>query len=231
MSSYFLATYLCAMKKSLLLSSFLLVNLLGFAQGNATTNDPAATKVLNGVSAKFKTFKTVQANFAYKVENASGKALSTKTGTILMRGTSYKLNFNGLEIFCNGTTVWSYDKAAKEVTINSLDLSGGTITPQKLFSNFYDKDFYSLLKGESKVGVKTLQEIQMTPVDKSKSFHSVVLLIDKATQTLYSTKVMEKNGNRYSYTVSSMKTNVPATDAMFTFDPKKYPGVLVEDLR
>jgi outer membrane lipoprotein-sorting protein len=219
------------MKKCSFFLSFLFVGLVVAAQGNSTTNDPAATKVLNGVSTKFKTFKSVQANFAYKVENATGKALSTKTGTILMKGTSYKLNFNGLEVFCNGTTVWSYDKAAKEVTINNLDVSGGTLTPQKLFSNFYDKDFYSLLKGESKVGAKTMQEIQMTPVDKSKSFHSVVLTIDKAAQSIYSTKVMEKNGNRYSYTVSSMKTNVPATDAMFVFDPKKYPGIVVEDLR
>jgi outer membrane lipoprotein carrier protein len=206
--------------------------IVGFSQGkSATTNDPEATKVLNAVSAKFKTFKSVQAGFAYKVENASGKALSTKTGTILMKGTSYKINFNGLEVYCNGKTVWSYDKAAKEVTINNLDATGSTITPQKLFSNFYDKDFYSLLKGESKSSGKTLQEIQMTPVDKTKTFHSVVLMIDKTGQTIYSTKVMEKNGTRYSYTVSSMKTNVPATDAMFSFDPKKYPGVMVEDLR
>jgi outer membrane lipoprotein-sorting protein len=219
------------MKNHLLLSLVLIVSLSAFSQGKSTTNDPAAIKVLDGVSAKFKTYKSVQAAFAYKVENATGKVMSTKTGTILMKGTSYKIMFNGLEVFCNGTTVWSYDKAAKEVTVNNLDVSGGGITPQKLFSNFYDKDFYSLLKGESKVAGKTVQEIQMTPVDKSKTFHSVVLLIDKAAQSIYSTKVMEKNGNRYSYTVSSMKTNIPATDAMFVFDPKKYPGVAVEDLR
>lgn len=220
------------MKKHLLLSLSLIGLLTAFSQGkSSTTNDPAATKILDGVSAKFKSHKSVQAMFAYKVENASGKVLSTKTGTILMKGTSYKLNFNGLEVFCNGTTVWSYDKAAKEVTINNLDLSGGTITPQKLFSNFYDKDFYSLLIGESKVGAKTLQEIQMTPVDKSKTFHSVFLMIDKASQSIYSTKVVEKSGNRYMYTVSSMKSNVPVADAMFVFEPKKYPGVVVEDLR
>ena len=219
------------MKNHLLLSLVLIVSLSAFSQGKSTTNDPAAIKVLDAVSAKFKTYKTVQAAFTYKVENATGKVMSTKTGTILMKGTSYKIMFNGLEVFCNGTTVWSYDKAAKEVTVNNLDVSGGGITPQKLFSNFYDKDFYSLLKGESKVAGKTVQEIQMTPVDKSKTFHSVVLLIDKAAQSIYSTKVMEKNGNRYSYTVSAMKTNIPATDAMFVFDPKKYPGVAVEDLR
>lgn len=205
--------------------------MLSWAQGKSTTNDPAAKKLLDAVSAKFKTFKTVSANFAYKVENASGKVLSTKTGTILMKGTSYKLNFNGLEVFCDGKTVWSYDKVAKEVTVNNLDLSGGTITPQKLFSNFYDKDFYSLLTGEKKVGAKTVQEVQMTPVDKSKNFHTVNLQIDKATQSIYSTKVMEKDGTRYTYTVTTMKTNVPAADAMFVFDQKKYPGVNVEDLR
>jgi len=204
---------------------------MAFGQTNPTKNDPEAKKILDAVSAKFKTFTSVQAVFTYKVENASGKALSTKTGNILMKGTKYRLSFSGQEIFCNGTTVWNYDKAANEVTINNVDPSGGTITPQKLFSNFYDKDFYYTLNGEKKVGGKTIQEIQMTPVDKKKSFHTVYLQIDKATQTIYSTKVLENGGNRYSYTVTTMKTNVPAADNQFVFDKSKYPGVNVEDLR
>lgn len=202
-----------------------------FAQKNPTKNDPEAKKILDAVSARFKTFKTVQASFTYKVENAAGKALSTKNGTILMKGTKYKLSFGGQEIFCNGTTVWNYDKAANEVTVSTVDPTANTITPQKLFSNFYDKDFFYTLNGERKVGTKTLQEIQMTPVDKSKSFHTVYLQIDKAAQTIYSTKVLENGGNRYSYTVTSMKPNVPATDNQFVFDKTKYPGVSVEDLR
>jgi len=204
---------------------------MAFGQTNPTKNDPEAKKILDAVSAKFKTFTSVQATFTYKVENASGKALSTKTGTILMKGTKYRLSFSGQEIFCNGTTVWNYEKGANEVTINNVDPSGGTITPQKLFSNFYDKDFYYTLNGEKKVAGKTIQEIQMTPVDKKKSFHTVYLQIDKATQTIYSTKVLENGGNRYSYTVTTMKTNVPAADNQFVFDKSKYPGVTVEDLR
>lgn len=205
-----------------------LVTSFSFAQ---TKNDPEAKKILDAVSAKFKTFSTVQASFTYKVENAAGKALSTKTGTIVMKGTKYRLSFSGQEIFCNGTTVWNFDKAANEVTINNLDASSGMITPQKLFSNFYDKDFFYTLNGEKKVGTKTVQEIQMTPVDKSKSFHTVYLQIDKAAKTIYSTKVLENAGNRYSYTVNSMKTNIPVQDNQFVFDKSKYPGVTVEDLR
>ena len=122
-------------------------------------------------------------------------------------------------------------KAANEVTINKLDNSAGTVTPQKLFTNFYDKDFLYMLNGEKKVGGKLVQEIEMTPVDKTKAFHKVYLLIEKASNTIYSTKVLENAGNRYSYTVTSMKTNLPLNDNIFLFDKKKYPGVEEVDLR
>ncbi len=197
----------------------------------AQASDPAAKTILDGVSAKFKTFTSVQAGFSYKVENASGKALSTKTGSIMMKGTKYKVNFSGQEIFCNGTTIWNYDKGANEVTISKLDASSGMITPQKLFTNFYDKDFRYILNGEKKIGTKIIQEIEMTPLDKSKPFHKVYVQVDKAAKTIYSTKVLENAGNRYSYTVSSMKTNAAMADNQFVFDKSKYPGVEEIDLR
>lgn len=212
-------------------SLYLVVALLGTLAVAAQKNDPEAKKVLDAVSAKFKTFTSVQAAFSYKVEDAKGKVQSNKTGTIIMKGSKYKVAFGTQEIFCDGKTVWSYDKSSKEVTINNLDVSGSTLTPQKLFTNFYDKDFLYLLNGDKKVGAKTLQEIEMTPTDKTKAFHKVYLQVDKASKTIYSTKVLENGGNRYTYTVTSMKTNLPAADNMFIFDKSKYPGVEEVDLR
>jgi outer membrane lipoprotein carrier protein len=222
------------MKKLYIVTMLLSMGILAVAQtinDRTAKSDPAAKVILDAVSAKFKTFKTVQANFTYKVENPAGKTLSTKNGTILMKGTKYKVNFSGQEIFCDGITIWNYDKAANEVTISKLDASSGMITPQKLFTNFYDKDFLYILNGEKKVGTKTIQEIEMTPVDKSKAFHKVYVQIDKAAKTIYSTKVLENGGNRYSYTVSAMKINTNLADNQFIFDKKKYPGVEEVDLR
>jgi outer membrane lipoprotein carrier protein len=216
------------MRKIYFTTALFLLSVSIFAQ---TSNDPAAKQVLDAVSAKFKTFKTVQASFTYKVENAAGKALSTKTGTVWMKGTKYKVSFGGQEIFSDGKTVWNYDKSAKEVSISSVDASASAITPQKLFTNFYDNDFLYLLNGEKKVGTKTVQEIEMTPTDKSKTFHKVYLQVDKSAKTIYSTKVLENGGNRYIYTVSSMKTNAAIADNLFTFDKSKYPGVEEVDLR
>lgn len=215
------------MKKTYLSILLLGATILSIAQAS----DPAAKAILDGVSTKFKTFTTVQATFSYKVENASGKALSTKSGTIWMKGTKYKVAFIGQEIFCNGTTIWNYDKTANEVTISKLDASSGMVTPQKMLSNFYDKDFRYILNGEKTINGKVVQEIEMTPLDKSKPFHKVYVQVDKAAKTIYSTKVLENAGNRYSYTVTTMKTNVALTDAQFIFDKAKYPGVEEVDLR
>ncbi|MBS4062957.1 MAG: outer membrane lipoprotein carrier protein LolA [Chitinophagaceae bacterium] len=195
-------------------------------------SDPNAKKILDAVSTKFKTYKGVQANFTFTTEDAKGKVQGTKKGTLLMKGTKYRVTLiGGQDIFCDGTNIWTYDKSANEVTLSKFDPSQNTITPQKLFTNFYDKDFLYKLNGEKKQAGKTLQEIELTPFDKSKPFFKVYVLVDKATQAIYSTKVMEKSGNRYTYTVSSLNGNANLQDAQFVFDKKKYPGVEVIDLR
>src|SRR3954469_6307886 len=99
---------------------------------NPTKNDAAAKKILDAVSSKFKTYKAPQASFTYKVENAQGKALSTKKGAVTMKGSKYKVTMDGMEIISDGKTIWNYDKSANEVTVNNVDASGNAMTPQKL---------------------------------------------------------------------------------------------------
>jgi outer membrane lipoprotein carrier protein len=216
------------MKKILSFFVFASLVLSVYAQ---TKNDPDAKVVLDAVSAKFKSFKAPQANFTYTIENAAGKALSTQKGTVVMKGNRYHVSLGGQEIYSDGSTVWTYDKGSNEVTVTRLDGGANAVTPQKLFSNFYDKDFLYKLNGTSQKGGKTVQEIEMTPVEKSRPFHKVYVLVDKASKTLYSTKVLEKNGNRYTYTVTNLNPNAAVTDASFVFDKSKFPGVDVVDLR
>lgn len=198
---------------------------------NPTTNDPEAKKILDAVSAKFKTYTAPQASFTYKVENAQGKALSTKKGTVVMKGNKYKVLMDGLEIYSDGRTTWNYDKSSNEVTVNNVDASGNGMTPQKLLTNFYDKDFYYKYNGEKKDGGKTVQEIELTPTDKNKPFHKVYLLVNKATNTISSARFLEKTGGRYSYAITSLKPKASVKDSDFTFDKAKHPGVEVVDLR
>ena len=61
-----------------------------------------------------------------------------------------------------------------------------------------------------------MKEVELTPVDNN---------------SINTTKIFEKNGNRYTYSTSALTPNTNIADAMFVFDAKKYPGVEVVDLR
>ena len=188
-------------------------------------SDPDAKKILDAVSTKFKTFKTVQGKFSLKIENAAGKVLGIKNGNVSMKGSKYRISVTGQEIFSDGSNIWTLDKASKEVTISKIDPSANSLTPQKLFTNFYDKDFLYKLNGTT----KSVSEIELTPIDKTKPFFKILLYVNK--NSISTTKLFEKTGNRYTYSTTNLTPNGNIPDATFVFDSKKYPGVEVVDLR
>ena len=191
----------------------------------AQSSDPAAKKILDKASAKIKSYKSIQAVFTLQVQDAQGAPQGTKKGTVNMKGNKYMVLITGQEIFCDGKTTWTYDKSANEVTITKVDPSSNTLSPQKLFTNFYDKDFLYKLNGEQKMGTKTVVEIEMTPTDKTQNFHKVYLYVDKKTNLVTSGKMLDKSGNRYIYTINSLNGAANLSDASFIFDKSKHPGV------
>src|ERR1700761_3998695 len=74
------------------------------AQNNSLgKNDPDAKKVLDGLSAKLKSFKAVQSSFTLKVEDSKGKLQGSKSGMIFIKGSKYHFTINGgQEVFSDG---------------------------------------------------------------------------------------------------------------------------------
>lgn len=218
--------------KILLLGILIVSSWTGFSQNNKLgKNDPEAKAILDKVSSKFKTYKTVQANFSLSVTDANDKVQGSKKGVVYIKGPDYRVSISGQEIYSDGNNIWTYDKAADEVQVTKFDPTTNTITPQKMFTNFYDKDFLYKLNDETKRGSKTIQEIELTPIDKTKTFFKVLVDIDKVSKNIVSTKLFEKNGNRYIYTVTGFKTNSDLPASLFIFNAKDHPGVEVVDLR
>ncbi|MBS1663012.1 MAG: outer membrane lipoprotein carrier protein LolA [Bacteroidetes bacterium] len=203
------------------------------AQNNSLgKSDPDAKKVLDGLSAKLKSFKAVQSNFTLKVEDSKGKAQGSKKGTIFLKGTRYHVSVaGGQDIFSDGKDIWTYDKSSNEVTITKADPTTQTISPDKIFTNFYDKDFLYKLNGESKIGTRTVQEVELTPTDKTKNFFKALLYIDKTAHTLVSIKWLDKGGNRFTLETSNLNGNAAVTDAQLAYNKSKFPGAEEVDLR
>lgn len=207
------------MKKTFL-ALLTLVTLQSFAQ-----NDQKAKTILDGVSNKFKSFKTVQATYNLTVTNKNGKNAGTKTGNISLKGQKYQITDKAMQIFSDGKKVWKYEPAANEVSVSVVDPNNQSITPAKLLSDFYAKDFSYKLNGNKNIGGKQLAEIELTPTTKGRNFSKVLVYVDEAKQMIISTKVFETSGNTYTYAISNLKTNANLADNMFVFDKSKYPGV------
>ena len=220
------------MIRKILFACLLFSGFSAFTQPKAMgKNDSDAKAVLDGVSKKFRSYKTMSAKFNLKIENAAGKLQGSKSGTVSLKGSKYKINVTGQEIFSDGTNIWTLDKSANEVQVTKFDNTANSITPQKMFTNFYDRDFLYKLNNDLKEGGKTIQEIELTPLDKTKPFFKVLVNVDKASKNIIRTKVFEKNGNRYTYSVNNFVVNSNLQDAMFVFDKSHYPKVEVVDLR
>ncbi|MFI5123960.1 MAG: outer membrane lipoprotein carrier protein LolA [Chitinophagales bacterium] len=195
-------------------------------------SDPGAKRILDKASAKIKSFKAIQANFTLEIQDGQGSSQGIKKGMILMKGNKYKVNLTGQEIYNDGKTNWTFDKASNEVTITKPDPSSNSLaSPQTLLTNFYDKNFLYKMNGEQKLAGKTVQEIEMTPIDKTRNFHKIYLYVDKKSNMVASFKILDKNGNRYIYTLNNLNGKASISDASFVFDKSKYPGVEEVDLR
>lgn len=195
-----------------ILTAFLVITSSVLAQ-----NDPNAKKVLDGVSAKLKTFKGITANFSYISKSRAGKTNSNANGKINIKGNKYYIRQGKTEIFSNGVKTWNYN-GDEEVTITPVEADGKALTPQRLLTNFYDRDFtYKLISSAG-----GYHQIDMTPTDKRKNFQKVTVYVDKAKMMVTRATILDKSSNTISFNLKNVVTNAAIPDATFVFNKNKY---------
>lgn len=201
----------------------LLIVIIGFTGWAKAQNDPNAKKILDGVSTKLKTFKGVTANFSYTTKDRKGSLKGSVKGQINIKGEEYYIKQGNTEIFCNGSKVWNYN-GEDEVTVADMENDDEKmLSPQKLLSNFYDKDFtYKLASSAGNT-----YEIQMWPTDPRKNFKQVTVYVDKTKNLILRSKVIDKSDNIIEFSLSNVNTNATIPDSRFAFDASKHPGVEV----
>lgn len=180
-------------------------------------NDPNAKKVLDAISARLKTYKGITASFNLVSKSRAGKVNNNVPGKISIKGNKYYIRQGRTEIFSDGNKTWNYN-GNDEVTVNTVDADAQTLTPQKLLTNFYDKDFsYRLVSSAG-----NYNEIQMVPNDKRKNFKQVNVFIDKSKMMITKARVLDKSNNTIEFNLSNINTAANIPDNTFVFDKAKY---------
>jgi outer membrane lipoprotein-sorting protein len=193
------------------------------------TKDTKAIALLDEVSAKTKSYKSIRADFSYTMENKQAKINEEKTGTLTLSGDKYRLKAAGQEVICDGKLIWTYLKESNEVQINDLDTKDDALTPSKLLSSYNDSYKSKILKDRPSNNPDEVT-IELIP-NVIKNFIKAILVVDKVKKQVKSFMLFDKSGNTFTYKITKYQTDIPVSASDFTFDKSKFPGVEVNDMR
>jgi len=196
--------------------------------------DTKAKKILDDVSAKTKTYTTINAEFSITIENKKNKTTDSQSGKLTLKGSKYKLEVNNQTIISDSKTSWTILKDASEVQINSIESKEKEtgLNPSNIFT-MHEKGFkYEFVKEEKQKNGALYQIIKLYPEDvKKKNYHTAVLTINKDKSQIVSIKILGKDGTDMTYLVKSFSANAAVAESVFVFNDKNYPGYEVIDLR
>ena len=208
--------------KTILTSLLIFSAIAAFTQAK----DPKASALLDEVSKKAKSYKSIKVDLSYTMVNTKAKINEEKTVTLLVSGDKYRMAAAGQTVICDGKTIWTYIKESNEVQVNSLENKDDALTPSKLLTSYNANYKSKIIKSDDPAA----EAVELIP-NTSKNFTKAILGIDKAKKQIKSFTLYDKSGNTFTYKVKTYLTDTPVTDADFTFDAKKFPGVEVIDMR
>ena len=219
------------MKKGISRASMIIIAfiLLSIQLLNAQVIDKKSIAILDDVSNKTKTYKTIKIEFTYKLENKSDNTNESKDGMVLIKGDKYNLDISGQNVICDNKTIWTYIKEADEIHINNVNPEEEGISFNKLLTN-YNKDFRSKLIKQDKLNNEDVYIIDLMPI-KGKNYHRVRLTISVQKKQILNATIYDKNGSTYSYIVKKFTTDLNLKDDLFTFKTSDHPKAEVIDMR
>ena len=190
-------------------------------------NTEAAKKLLDEVSAKIASFKTMTFDFDYVLENRQENIKQETNGSVTVSGDRYKLLFLGAEQLYDGEKTYTIVPENEEITIETKDEAEYVgINPSKLLY-FYKEGYAFQWDIKQNVMGRNIQFIKLIPMDENKDINYLLLGIDTIKKTIYRLIEIGSNQTRTTLTISNFIPDVKLAANFFTFDPALYPDYYI----
>lgn len=209
---------------------FTLLLMCVFGLGLAQNTDGGATELMRAVSSKYQAYSAMKFHYTLKVTKDS-KTLSSSQGDFALKGSKYRATYNGQEFYCDGESIWNYQKSTNEVSIYEYDPEDdeNMMNPQRLLKN-WEKQFRAKFIRDEFINNASVSLVDLTP-KAAQSFYRIRLFINKSNKQIVRIALYEKDNTIYTYYIEQFNSNATFPDNYFTFDKSKYPGVEVNDMR
>jgi outer membrane lipoprotein-sorting protein len=186
--------------------------------------DKKAKNLLNQVSSKVKTYKTIKIEFKYSLQNAKENVNQESSGSVVLQNNKYLLQLMGVTKLFDGKRVYTINPEDEEITISKgNDKEDNLITPSKMLT-FYNKGYSYTWDISQTVKGRSIQYIKLVPTTAKDQRKQILLGIDTKAKQIYNLIEVGKNGTKTTLTVVSFKTNQKLPESQFKFDKTKYPN-------
>lgn len=197
---------------------------------NAQNVDGGANELMKKVSLQYQKYSTMQFHYTLKTTKAD-KTLGVSEGDFYLKGNKYKTSFAGIQYFCDGTSIWSYDKSANEVSIYEYDPDDdqNLMNPQRILKD-WNAQFRAKFIRDEFVNNVQYSIVDLTP-KTTQSYYRIRVYIVKTSLKIAKIAVYDKDNSIYTYSIEQFKNDISLDDKIFVFDKSKYSGVEVNDMR
>jgi len=175
----------------------------------AQVNDPIAKNILDGVSKKYNQIKSYSTDFILYIENPDAGIKESQAGRLWVKDKKYRLLSDELERMTDGTTIWTHFIADEEVHVSEPDPEDEELTPARIF-DIYKVGFIYQYVGEVDMDGRQCNVVDLTPIDKEKSYYRIRLMIDKDNSSIYQAQASSKNGTKFTYELSNFDASSSA---------------------
>jgi outer membrane lipoprotein carrier protein len=202
---------------------FALISLISYSQ-----NDKTAVNILDKFSQLALAAPSISMKFNLETVDKVESTNTTVSGSIILSKDKYMLDMTDNIIWFNGETSWSYLPAEKEVTIAKPDKKDNSFQskPSLVFS-IYKKGYKTRLLEEKADSYL----IDLYPEALDSDHIRIRLNIGKPSLDLKSIEYKYKNGITALLTVKEYDLKQSPDNSTFIFQPEKYKGVEIVDMR
>ncbi len=198
---------------------------------NSYAQDATKAKaLLDKVSATAKSYKNIQIDFSYKLENTKEKVNQNSKGNVTLSGSQYLLNFMGVTKLSDGKKIYTISTEDEEISIANIGGSDDDAdTPAKMLT-FFNKGFKYAWDISQNVSGKKIQYVKLIPISSKDDRKQILVGVDTKTNQIYNTITQSKNGTKVTLSVNTFKTNQALPKNQFTFAANKYPNYYINKL-
>jgi len=188
---------------------------LTHAQGGAT---PAA-QIAAKVQARYAGVRDFTADFTHVYQGGVLRQKTTERGTMAVKKPGrMRWTYTApekKEFVSDGTKLYSYIPADRQVIVSDVPAGGGDTTAALFLAGRGDltKDFTAALDGQD----ASLYRLKLTPKKKQQDFETLVLHVRRDSLQIATLVAQDRQGGTSTFTLTNLKENVGLADSRFVF--------------